>query len=78
MWDFRMRANSYLTGVSRKEGIYLVTGGTSTTTPSALFRSRTTVNLQFFLLFLLVTKDGGWHGDTGTKAAMCLETWSRC
>lgn len=68
----------YLTDVSRKEGIFLVTRGTLTTTSSALFSSRTTVNLLFLILFLLVTKDRGWHRDIGTKPAMCLETWLRC
>lgn len=54
---------------------------TSTTTSRALFRSRTTVNLLLILLFLLflpVTEDRGRHGDIGTEAAMCLETWLGC
>lgn len=70
--------------MSSKESIYLITQGTSTTTPSALFWSRTTVNLLlvFILLFLLLFPasevDRGGHGKAGTEAAMCLETWYEC
>lgn len=57
------------------ESVYLMTEGTSTTTPSARFWSRPTVylliiSILLFVLFLPATQlDRCGHGNT-----MCLET----